>query len=194
MSRMALAALAALIAVVAICDRLAVRSSIARGNEALRRDDIQAAAALYQAVLELRPASGAASLGLGVAMYRQHRYEDAVRDFDRAGRLLHAASDQARANYNRGNAYFALGELHGALEGYNAALRLDPSDEDARYNLAIVTQLLQNEQPERDRSMARDQAEQLVSALGRPRVKGPGRSEPLPARRAPGSFRPAVDR
>jgi tetratricopeptide (TPR) repeat protein len=108
MSRMALAALGALIAVVAICDRLAVRSSIARGNEALKRDDIQAAAALYQAVLERRPASGAASLGLGVVRYRQHRYEDAVRDFDRAGRLLHAASDRARANYDRGNAYYTL--------------------------------------------------------------------------------------
>jgi tetratricopeptide (TPR) repeat protein len=194
MSRLALAALGALIAVVAISDRLAVRSSIARGNEALRRDDIQAAAALYQAVLELRPASGAASLGLGVAMYRQHRYEEAVRDFDRAGTLLQAASDRARANFNLGNAYFALGELDAALASYKAALRLDPSDEDARYNLAIVTQLLQNERPERDRSMARDQAEQLVSALGRPRVKGPGRSEPLPARPAPGSFRQAVDR
>jgi tetratricopeptide (TPR) repeat protein len=166
MSRMALVALGALIAVVAICDRIAVRSS----------------------------SSGAATLGLGVAMYRQHQYEDAVRDFDRAGKLLQAASDRARANFNLGNAYFALGELDAALESYKAALRLDPSDEDARYNLAIVTERLRNERPRRDTSMSRDGAEQLVSALGRPRVKGPGSSGPLPARPVPGSGREPIDK
>jgi Ca-activated chloride channel family protein len=194
MSRMALVAMGALIAVVAICDRVAVRSSIAKGNEALNSNDIQAAAALYQAALERRPSSGAASLGLGVAMYRQHRYEDAVRAFDRAERLLQAARDRARASFNRGNASAALGKLPDALEDYKAALRLDPSDEDARHNLAIVRQLLENERPERDRSMSRDSAEQLISALGRPKVKGPGRSEPFPARPAPGSSRQPVDK
>jgi tetratricopeptide (TPR) repeat protein len=194
MSRIALVALGALIAVFAICDRESVRPSIAKGKEALRRNDVQVAAALYQAVLELRPGSGAASLGLGVARYRQHRYEDAVRDFDRAERLLQAASDRARANFNRGNAHAALGELDDALEGYKAALRLDPSDDDARYNLAIVTEQLRNERPERDTSMSRDGAEQLVSALGRPRVKGPGRSGPLPARPVPGSIREPIDK
>jgi tetratricopeptide (TPR) repeat protein len=166
MSRTALVALGALIAVVVICDRIAVRSS----------------------------SSGAATLGLGVAMYRQHQYDDAVRDFDRAGKLLQAASDRARANFNLGNAYFALGELDAALESYKAALRLDPSDEDARYNLAIVTERLRNERPRRDTSMSRDGAEQLVSALGRPRVNGPGRSGPLPVRPVSGSGREPIDK
>jgi tetratricopeptide (TPR) repeat protein len=189
-----LIAAGALMAVIAICDRASARFSIIRANEALRRNEIPTAVELYREALEHRPTSGAARLGLGVAMYRLHRYEDAIQEFDRAGRLLRAAPDRARANFNRGNASVALARLEDALEAYQAALRLDPSDQDARYNLALVIRLLQNSRPEGDGALSRDSAEQLVRSLGQPEARGHGRSEPLSARRAPGSSRPLVDK
>ena len=192
-SRIGLAAGVVLIAIVAIGNRLAIRSMLLEGHAALERNDFLAAQQLYARALERRPASGAARLGLGVALYGQGRYEDAVQDFDRAGGLLESASDRARAYFNRGNASFALGNLHDALEAYRMALRFDPADEDARYNYALVRQRLESEQQSGASRTSRE-AEQLVGALGQPRVKVYGKPAPLPKRPAPGTSPSTVDK
>jgi tetratricopeptide (TPR) repeat protein len=193
-SRIALFAGVILIALIGIGNRLAIRSLLLEGNAALRRNEFQAAQQLFTRALERRPASGAARLGSGVSLYGQGRYEDAVQDFDRAGGLLESASDRARAYFNRGNASFALGNLHDALEAYRMALRFDPADEDARYNYALVRQRLQSEQQSGASRTSREGAEQLVGALGQPRVKVYGKPIPLPTRPAPGSSPSTVDK
>lgn len=45
---------------------------------------------------------------------------------------------QPIAYYNLGNVYFDLGEYQSAIEAYRNALRLDPTFENARYNLEIA--------------------------------------------------------
>jgi hypothetical protein len=67
---------------------------------------------------------------------------------------------------------------------------LNPEDEDARYNYVLVRQRLQSEQP----SGPREGAEQLVGALGQPKVKIYGKPAQLPTRPAPGSSPPTVDK
>ncbi len=171
-----------LLVVVAIGARLAVRPLIVKGNAALGRNDVATAERSYRQALDRRPTSAAAYLGLGLATSRQHRYGEAVQDFDRADRLLTSASDRARTNFNRGNAFFALGKLDDALEAYKTALRLDPSDEDARYNLALVMRLRENETSSGGRSMSLRNAEQLVSSMGPLRMRASGTSESSRAR------------
>ena len=192
-SRVALIIAGVLIAIIGIGNRLAIRSMLLEGHAALGRKEFQAAQRLYTQALERRPTSGLARLGLGVASYRQRRYEDAVQNFDRAAGLLESASDRARASFNRGNASFALGALHDALEAYKMALRFDPADDDARYNYELVRQRLQSEQPSASQTPREDE-EQLVGALGQPKVKVSGKSAPLPPRPAPGSSPPPVDK
>jgi tetratricopeptide (TPR) repeat protein len=189
-SRIALATGGVLIAIIGIGNRLAVRPIIRDGNAALGRNEFLAAQQLYARALERRPTSGAAHLGLGVASYRQRRYEEAAEHFDRAGSLLESAGDRAVANFNRGNASFAAGALNDAIEAYKMALRLNPADEDARYNYVLARQRLESEQP----SGSREGAEQLVDALGQPKVKIYGKPAPLPTRPAPGSSPPTVDK
>jgi Ca-activated chloride channel homolog len=193
-SRIGLTAGVALIAIIGIGNRLAIRSMLLEGHAALERNEFPAAQQLYTRALERRPTSGAARLGLGVALYGQGRYEDAMEDFDRAGGLLESAIDRARAYFNRGNASFALGNLHDALEAYRMALRFDPADEDARYNYALVRQRLQSEQQSGASRTSGEGAEQLVGALGQPRVKVYGKPAPPPTRPAPGASPATVDK
>ncbi|MFI3277964.1 MAG: tetratricopeptide repeat protein [Rikenellaceae bacterium] len=40
--------------------------------------------------------------------------------------------------YNKGNAYFKMGEIGEALLCYNRALKFDPSNKDIRYNIEVV--------------------------------------------------------
>ena len=49
-----------------------------------------------------------------------------------------AGLQEADALYNRGNALARLGRLEEAALSYRAALRLAPTDEDIRHNLALV--------------------------------------------------------
>ena len=54
----------------------------------------------------------------------------------------------ARANYNRGNALFALGQYEAAAQAYEQSLRYDPSDGDAQHNLDVCRRRMQRKPPE----------------------------------------------
>ena len=63
-------------------------------------------------------------------------------DFRQAADLYLGAIKQegpsSRLYYNLGNSYYRLGEMGNAILSFERALRLDPSDKDARYNLEFV--------------------------------------------------------
>ncbi len=63
-------------------------------------------------------------------------------DYRRALELYHAIESRSVASaklyYNMGNAYFKDGKTGRAILYYNKALRLDPGDEDIRYNLGVA--------------------------------------------------------
>ena len=52
--------------------------------------------------------------------------------------VIQTEGPSAKLYYNLGNAYYRLGEMGNAIISYERALRLDPSDKDARNNLAFV--------------------------------------------------------
>jgi len=99
------------------------------------------------ALLLLGPLSQAAELPegrdtlwrSGVAAYEQGRYADAESDWLH---LAESCRDNAELWYNIGDAAFQAGDNAHAVLGYERALKLDPSFEDARYNLGIVARQL----------------------------------------------------
>lgn len=52
--------------------------------------------------------------------------------------IIQQEGPSAKLYYNLGNSYYRLGEMGNAILSYERALRLDPSDKDARNNLAFV--------------------------------------------------------
>ena len=68
-----------------------------------------------------------------------------VGKFSEAAELL-AAPETAADHYNRGNALARAGRLQEALAAYEAALELQPADEDAQFNRKLVEQLLQQQE------------------------------------------------
>lgn len=70
----------------------------------------------------------------------------------KAGDYQGAAHDlenlhDSEADYNRGNALAHAGDLHRALEAYDAALKSDPDNQDARHNRELVAKALEQQQP-----------------------------------------------
>jgi tetratricopeptide (TPR) repeat protein len=101
----------------------------------------------YQAFQRAFEASGDPALqyDLGVALYRLKRYEDAAKSFREAAGIprLHP-----RSYYNLGNAYVRVSEeapekdepLRQAISAYEEALRLNPADSAAKWNLELALQ------------------------------------------------------
>lgn len=56
------------------------------------------------------------------------------------------AFDDGDAHYNRGNALAHAGDLQGAIDAYDAALKHDPNNKDARHNREIVANALKQQQ------------------------------------------------
>ncbi len=101
-----------------------------------QRRDQQAAHALQAGDFD-RAARLGDAMQRGIAEYRQGRYEPAVDAFAQAG--------GADAHYNQGNALAQLGRYQEALAAYDAALAAEPAMEDARFNRALIEELLRRQ-------------------------------------------------
>ena len=66
-------------------------------------------------------------------------------DFEQA-RMSFLNNKSPQAHYNRGNALAKGGDLEGAIEAYDSALRLNPDMQDAIANRALVEQLREQQQ------------------------------------------------
>lgn len=105
-----------------------------------QRPDQQGAELLEQGLSEQAAEAFTDSEWQGVAAYRSG-------DFSQAAARLQSI-DGPRAQYNRGNALARSGDLSGALDAYEQALKLDPEHEDARFNRNLIQKLLnQQEDP-----------------------------------------------
>jgi Ca-activated chloride channel family protein len=68
----------------------------------------------------------------------------------KAGQFKQAASElgtlhDSDSDYNRGNALAKMGDLKGALDAYDAALKSDPKNHDAQHNRDLVEKALQQQ-------------------------------------------------
>ena len=75
----------------------------------------------------------------------------------KAGDFAGAANDlsslhDSDSDYNRGNALAQAGDLQGALDAYDAALKQDPNNQDARHNRELVAQALKQQPPQQQKS------------------------------------------
>ncbi len=112
--------------------------------------------------------TGAGHLEQGLAHLRAGSYKAAVRSLKRASSRI---TDSAPLYYNLGSAYFAMGNMDGAAEAFEAALKIAPADPLAQEYLAQVHLQRQSWEPARDllaRALpraAKDDLPRLLNAL-----------------------------
>jgi tetratricopeptide (TPR) repeat protein len=79
----------------------------------------------------------------GNAAYEAGAYPDAI---DRYLEVANSGIENADLYYNLGNAYFKAGDLGRSVLWFERALRIEPRNEDARANIAMVRSLLRDQQ------------------------------------------------
>ena len=104
-----------------------------RGTAAYFSGDYAAAAADYQAALELEPGTLGVASDLGEALLELEQYDDAIAAFDRA---IAAGAATELTFTGRGMANERLANLSAARSDYRHALELDPDNPAARAGLS----------------------------------------------------------
>ncbi len=142
----------------------ALRYLMRQGNEAYAQGQWVKAEISYRKALDQFPNVEMAAYNLGNALYQQGRYDQAASAYGRAAAQLKDEGIAARAYFNLGNAHLARKDFDAAETAFKQSLRLQPTDEDARYNLSFAQRQIeardQPPQPEEERSEERQQDQQ----------------------------------
>ena len=86
---------------------------------------------------------------LGDALYKQGKYEEAANNFNSIAQKKLDNLTRAHAYHNLGNSYLGSKKYKESIDAYKNSLRLNPSDEDTRYNLSYAQQMLKKEEEQK---------------------------------------------
>ena len=113
------------------------RQYIRQGNKQFRSGDYANAEVSYRKAIEKNAKNPQAAFNLGNALMAQKKDSAAVEQFEGAARLETNPLRKAQAYHNMGvicQTHKIYGE---AIEAYKNALRLNPKDDETRYNLVL---------------------------------------------------------
>ena len=126
------------------CGDAAISNETANGLFAT--GDYRGALNAYRDLQQSLPDSPELAINAGNALHMLAEHARALTDYARA-----IDSDQPKlraiAQYDRGNTLFRLGRLEEARDAYKEALRIDPTDRDAKFNLEVTLRILAPRQP-----------------------------------------------
>lgn len=129
------------------------------GNRAYADSNFAQAEAAYRLGASNSSTSAKADFNLGDALYRQERYEEALEAYQSSLQKMERSTDRSNALHNMGNTFFQMEKYEEAARSYAEALKLDPEDEDTRYNLAQTLRRMQQPPPQQQQQQS-DQQEQ----------------------------------
>jgi Ca-activated chloride channel family protein len=145
-SRRATLALALLAIGLAACTSSAAFRLNDEANDLFVEGSYDDALARYQEAQFEDPTLTELNYNAANALHRLDDYQAAIAEARRG--TAAGGEPAARSFYTIGNSLFELGRLEEAADAYRDALRRDPTDEDARYNLEVVLRLLQEAEEE----------------------------------------------
>ena len=148
-----------------------------RGNEAFNAEDYGAALDAYTLADQRMPERPEPEYNAGNALYRMDRLEEAQAQYQ--GALVRADDQQMSRNsvFNIGNVLFNSGQYADAVEAYKEALRIDPTDLDAKYNLELALQQLQQQEAESQTGEPDSEQDEQQQNQGQQQENEPGEQE-----------------
>jgi Ca-activated chloride channel family protein len=132
-----------------------------RGHQAYLDGDLQEAENQYRSSLNEAPGQFEGTFNLGNTYYRKQDLSNANSHYQQA---IESESDpikKARAYHNMGNSLLQNSKIDESIEAYKNALRLNPSDDETRYNLAYAQRMKRKqEQQEQQQQQQENQSEE----------------------------------
>jgi len=136
------------------------RRQVSEGNKYYAEGKFDEANDKYRDAEVSNPESPIVHFNIGDAHYKKRKYEEALQAYDKALQKSDDVQLQAQAYYNRGNTLFRLNKWPESLLAYQQALKLNPNDQDAKYNLEYVRAKIKENAQKQPQDQSRESAGQ----------------------------------
>ena len=126
-------------------DNMSARRHVKQGNKQFQKRDFSEAETSYRKALEKNKENPQALYNLGNALLAQGQDTTAIKFFEQAAKVEKNPLRQSQSFHNLGTILQGRRMFGEAIEQYKQALRLNPNDDDARYNLVLCKHQLENQ-------------------------------------------------
>lgn len=116
------------------------RSLVNDGVELYHKGKINDAEVNFKKGLTNSPKNLEANFNLGDAFYKNQRYDEAIDAFQKSLMLSNDKKFKSKIYHNIGNSYLKQKKFDESIEAYKNALKLNPNDEQTKYNLSYALQ------------------------------------------------------
>lgn len=121
------------------------RVHVMHGNKEFHRGDVVNAEVAYRKALEKNPNNTQAIYNLGCALMAQQKDSSAVIQFEKSAKMEQSKFRRSKSYHNIGVICQKNQLYNDAINAYKEALRLNPSDDETRYNLVLCQRLKKND-------------------------------------------------
>lgn len=136
------------------------RRHVRKGIELMEKEEYSQAEAAFRIALKEKPNSFEAGYNLATALFRQERFEDAVLQLQAT--VPFAANDEqlAKLYHNMGNGFLYGQQLDNSIDAYKKSLRLNPLDDQTRYNLIAAMKMKDQQEQQQEDQQEQEQEQQ----------------------------------
>lgn len=122
------------------------REKVAEGNSYFLQEKYDLAKAAYAKALQINPSYFKANFNIAAVYAEQQDFQKAATHYNKVYNSNAEPQVRAAAMHNLGNAYFVQEQYAEAMKAYKQSLKLNPADNQTRYNYALAKKLLNQQQ------------------------------------------------
>ena len=121
-------------------------TDIRKGNKQYKSEKYTEAEISYRKGLQKNSQSPEAAYNLGNSLFRQEKYAEALEQYQKVLPDEKISKKKlASALHNTGNALLMQQRIPESIEAFKKSLKINPEDDETRYNLALAQYLLRNQ-------------------------------------------------
>jgi Ca-activated chloride channel homolog len=132
---------------------------VREGNNAYKDGHYKDAEIDYRKALVKTPNSQKATFNLGNSLYKQQNFDEAAAQYLKLAQNENKDGHKDEVFYNLGNSLLESKKYKESIDAYKMALRLNPKDEDTRYNLSYAMTKMQQQKKD-DQKQKQDQKQE----------------------------------
>ena len=130
---------------------------IRQGNRDYEKEKYSDSEISYRKALDKNNASADAVFNTGDALYRQKKFDEAVKQFSQNYDMTDGSMKKSASLYNLGNSLLMANKVAESIDAFKASLKLDPDNMEAKYNLGYAQDLLKQQQQQQQQQQNQDQ-------------------------------------